>query len=343
MTDDAARWDVLARHLAGEASAEQTAEVERWIAAAPGRRALVEALGETVARLETGPAADVDVDAALLRAHARLDAADVHALDPARERRPSGGRMRVLRAAAVVAVLLLGGLVWRGGMGGSDNPPAATIAATSWTTPAGRTESIRLPDGTAVLLGPLSRLTLDAGYGADTRTVELVGEALFDVVHLEDSRFLVRAGGGLVEDLGTTFTVRSIDSDEVRVAVTAGKVRLQAAGGAGEGVVLEAGERGLLRGSVATAQPAAGIAADIAWTEGRLVFEEAPFERVRTELRRWYDIELRVGDPSLSTTPLTTSFENASREEVLDVLALVYGATVEQRGDTAILNATTNR
>lgn len=341
--EDAAPWALLARHLAGEASAEDTAEVERWVAGAPGRGPLLEALGRTVARLEAGPAADVDVDAALRRAHARLDAADVHALDTARERRPAGGRMRVLRAAAVVALLLVAGLVWRGSMGGGDNVPAESIAATSWTTPAGRTEAIRLPDGTAVLLGPLSRLTLGAGYGAETRTVELTGEALFDVVHREDSRFLVRAGGGLVEDLGTTFTVRSIDSDEVRVAVTAGTVRLQAAGGAGEGVVLEAGDRGLLRGSVATAQPAAGIDSDIAWTEGRLVFEEAPFERVRTELRRWYDIELRVDDPALSTPPLTTSFEDASREEVLDLLALVYGVTIEQRGDTAILHATTIR
>lgn len=340
---DDALWESIARYIAGEAGTGEAEALERWLAGSPERRALVAALGDVTARLRVD-SADVDAAAALRVLHERMDVLPLEGRETGTERVRASGRTSLLRIAATIAVLLIGGLIWRN-TAGPEPATAPVLAAMSWSTPAGVTESVRLPDGTAVLLGPLSTLSLMEGYGSGTRAVRLSGEAMFEVAGAETGApFTVHAGNGIVQDLGTAFTVRSVDSDEVRVVVTSGSVRFRAAESTGDaGVVLEAGDLGVLRGTVVRAEAAASRPAHLAWIEGRLVLEEAPFERVRTEVRRWHGIELRVDDPALATPPLTTTFEDASRQEVLDLLALVYGATIEQRGDTAILRGTANR
>src|SRR5689334_10166590 len=62
-------WDAIARVLANESSAEEAARVRAWLSANPGDRALVERLDET-ARPNL---ADVNIEAALERVHARME------------------------------------------------------------------------------------------------------------------------------------------------------------------------------------------------------------------------------------------------------------------------------
>src|SRR5947207_15509426 len=61
-------WDAAAKYLAGEASAEEKAEVERWLAAQPSDAQVVEALDKALAHVKT-PA--VEVEAALRTVKAR--------------------------------------------------------------------------------------------------------------------------------------------------------------------------------------------------------------------------------------------------------------------------------
>src|ERR671932_802541 len=49
--------------------------------------------------------------------------------------------------------------------------------------PVGARDSVRLPDGSRVLLGPQSQLTVLGGYGGVGREVELRDEGHADVVH----------------------------------------------------------------------------------------------------------------------------------------------------------------
>jgi transmembrane sensor len=340
--DDPELWERLARHLAGEASPSDAAAMREWLAAEPARARLVDALDQSLRRLDFEPAADLDVEGALRHVSARLAQPDV---------RPLAGRKRVqepvrfgwrtigLRAAAVVAVLLGAAVVWRAVRSGE--PEAPVVAAQTHETTVGQIDSLRLSDGTHVLLGPDSRLTVAAGYGDARREVQLDGMALFDVGHDDARPFTVRAGQAVILDLGTTFTVRSTVGQEVRVVVTSGSVRLQAAGSADEaGVVLRAGDRGVLSGDGrATAEPGMAIDDDLAWTRGSLVFNGAAIEQVAAELRRWYGLELRF-DSTFAGRHLTARFEDESPREVVNIVALILGARVEQSGDTLVLHPT---
>ena len=258
---------------------------------------------------------------------------------PLREHPRTPWRRIALPAAATIALLVGGALLWRVISGGSTN-----LAGQTYRTAVGRSDSLVLRDGSRVLLGPGSELKLAARYGDGRREVELRGQALFEVRHDDRRPFHVRAGSAAISDVGTTFAVRSDAGDEVHVVVTSGAVMLRGAGApADKGVLLERGDRGTLRtdGQVVADR---GIAteADLAWTQGRLVFHDATLERVRADLRRWYGIELEIADSSVAGRHLTATFAGEPVQQVLDVIALALGVTIEQRGggDTAVIHAT---
>jgi transmembrane sensor len=195
-----------------------------------------------------------------------------------------------------------------------------------------------------VLLAPESRLTVATGYGNKVREVELTGEAYFDVRHDTTRPFIVHASRADIRDLGTTFTVRSTGAEGVRVAVTSGSVSLAAAqAGPNAGVVLRPGDAGTLGTDGRTVVERGGTAeSDTAWTRGRLVFREAPLRVVRSELRRWYGIDLVI-DSSLPSRGFSMTFDDESADRVLGIIAQMLGGEVERQGNTAIIKPATAR
>src|SRR5687767_7844555 len=160
-------WEAVARVLAGESPDDETRRVRRWLDARPADAAFVAAV-ERLVPPASAAAADVDVEAALRRVHDRLGATDVRPLrrrgTPARRRWPA----TVLPALAAAAALLVAVLVWRGAR--TVDAEVRTVA-----TAIGQRDSLRLPDGSRVVLGPGSRLAVAAGFGGERREVELRG------------------------------------------------------------------------------------------------------------------------------------------------------------------------
>ena len=331
-------WEALARYAADESDPAEAETVRSWLAHDPGSAALVSRLRGSA------PAAEVDVEGALRRVHARMgedgeEGEDLGAdprvvpLHPGRTPRPAlPGWLRL----AAGLVLLLGGAFLLLQLAGY----AGTARTRSYATAVGQRDSLRLPDGTRVLLGPDSRLTLSRGYGRGERSLELAGEALFDVTHDAARPFTVRAGGAWVRDLGTTFTVHA-DRGSVRVVVTAGAVAVRPlAAEDATPVVLRRGDRATLpAGGQVQAERAAASDEDLAWTRGRLVFRDAPLAEVASDLRRWYGVELRAADAVVAGRRLTAAFGDEPPRRVLEVIALALGAELTVHGDTAVLRA----
>lgn len=308
-----------------------------------GSRPAYRAVEQRLKRLAYRAPGDLDVEAALRKVHARMDERAVASNAPIRggRREWSAWRRPTIRAAAALVVVLGAGVLYR--RYAVDGAPRAEGVATasSFTTAVGGRDSIFLPDGTFVLLGPASHLELIAGYGVGGREVKLRGVALFEVRHDPAHPFGVRVGEARIQDVGTRFTVHDGGSEGVRVVVTAGSVRLQSARApADSGVVLAAGFAGVVRPQQrADAVHGADTLAALAWTQGRLVLDNAPLERVAAELRRWYGVELRIADSSLTSRHITASFSGEPAAEVLRVIALTLGTEVRMRGDTAVLGA----
>ncbi|MFN2602892.1 MAG: FecR domain-containing protein [Gemmatimonadaceae bacterium] len=342
-----ADWEALARYITGESSPDEVERLEARFAAQPADKKLLDTLAAVTRQMASAVPTDLDVEAALRRVKVRRKESATRPLEFRRPivdaRRPVRWHVPVpaLAAAALLAVGVAGYLTMRTPKSALPVSPSAPMVATG----VGVLDSLRLPDGTRIVIGPLSSVKVAAGYGVTSREVEVTGDAYFDVVHDPSRPFTAHALRATIQDLGTKFAVRTDAADGVSVSVTDGSVALQgrspirSGGNAPRGaIVLKPGEKGVVRSDGQTIRERAGPD-DVAWMRHQLVFREAPLSEVAASLNRWYGIDLQVPDASLAARHLTATFSGESPERVLDVIRLVLGADIERHGDTAIVRA----
>jgi transmembrane sensor len=348
--DDSADWEMIGRYFGGECTPDEAAAVLRWLEAHPAEASALSSLNDATALLASASPAGLDVEAALKRVSERRDASDVIPIDSRRPARrtpasvavPARRWQSIALPAAAAAVVLIGGGVWWHSRQSGGYTPASN--AQTFATNVGQRDSVRLADGTRVLLAPESRLSVAMGYGNTVREVELTGEAYFDVRHDAARPFVVHAGSADIRDLGTTFSVCVAGDQGVRVAVTSGSVSLAAASASpNAAVVLRPGDAGTLGPDGRTLVERGGTTEpDTAWTSGRLVFREAPVSSVRAELRRWYGIDLVI-DSAFAARHLSMTFDGENADRVLQVIALSLGAEVQRQGNTAVIKPASPR
>lgn len=339
-------YDRLARYVSGEGGAAERTSTARWIADDAAR-------GETLRELEeawgVSRSSDVvDVDSAWgsladrIRAPQPVERSDPKVV-PIAPLRPWWRKSGVVTRIAAAAVLVVGAAVlWPVVRQGATGSGTAEIAASGahFETKPGERRTIPLPDGTEVVLGAASTLTVAEGYratGDGPREVTLKGEGFFRVTHDERRPFRVSAGATVVEDLGTEFAVRAYVGDpEVRVAVASGSVAVRRGTTPQPDAVLAPSDVAIVRdtGSITLAR-GVDISRYTAFTDGRLVFTDAPLADVARELTRWYGIEVRVTDEALLDRHLTAAFEAESLDEVLRVIGMTLDVRY-QRGESSV-------
>ena len=287
----------------------------------------------------------IDVEGALARVNARRIAAQSQApvrdeLAARRARREAVAPMPVpiwrasgFRAAAVVIAVFGATALWRG--------TRMTQGEASYVTTTGAAQEIRLADGTAVRLGPASRLTLAAGFGTSNRQLTLHGEAWFKVAHDAAMPFAIRVGSTLVEDVGTAFRVRESSSREVSVRVAEGAVQVTTTATAHDStVMLRAGDGAVATATGISVEPGVVTATEgMALAAGRLTFTDASLVEVQDALHRWYGVSLQIADSTLAARHVTADFTGEPLARVAAVLGLTLGVNAEVHGDTIELRA----
>ena len=328
-------WERIARYLTGEAGAGEAEATERWVEADAHRIRIVRLLETVLANVAREDSPDIDIDGALKIVKSRFDKPKVIPF-PARTTVASPDRsFSALMRLAGAAVILISAIVLSRALdiGPKDNPVVQTLATT-----AGERRQVVLKDGTKVLLGPTSRIMVIFGDEDGSRVVALDGVAYFSVVHDAAHPFTVKAGKLNIQDVGTAFSVDNDDSAGTRVVVDSGTVSIGTADDRDQGEVLNARDRATVDSKgVVLVERSAVSDDDLAWTQGRLVFRDAPLILVGAELYRWYGVRLRVADSSLANLHLTASFSGEPVDRVLNVIALSLGARIEREGNVAVL------
>ena len=88
-------------------------------------------------------------------------------------------------------------------------------------------KNIDLPDGSVMILNASSKASINLESWVEDRTVFLTGEAFFKVE--KGAKFTVKTKKGIVEVLGTKFTVNTIKEDFLGVKCFEGKVKVTTA------------------------------------------------------------------------------------------------------------------
>lgn len=238
---------------------------------------------------------------------------------PARQRSVSSRRLGwggAMTAAAACLVFLFG----------SD---LALRLEADHLTGVAESRTVRLADGSSILLGPQS--AVDVVFGERERRVRLLkGEAFFDVAHEARRPFTVLARDVAATDLGTAFDVR-ITPDGTDIAVRQGLVQVDAV--AVRPMVSEqlaAGDR--IRISAARPPARDRIPPDevASWTQGQLIAKNRPVAEVVDELRPYFKGIILLRGESLARQPLTGVYNLADPVGALRAVARAQGASLHR-------------
>jgi ferric-dicitrate binding protein FerR (iron transport regulator) len=175
---------------------------------------------------------------------------------------------------------------------------AATTVYNTLSTPRGGQYALVLPDGSKVWLNAASSLRFPAFFSGRERTVELTGEAYFEIAPNASMPFHVKvpapAAGARPMDiqvLGTHFNVNAYANEEAsHTTLLEGKVRVVQDGAAQS---LQPGTEAVIRyGHNNIAVQPANTAQAIAWKNGEFRFRETGIRELMRQVERWYDVEV---------------------------------------------------
>ncbi|NBC87460.1 MAG: iron dicitrate transport regulator FecR [Bacteroidetes bacterium] len=229
------------------------------------------------------------------------------------------------------------------------------------STKAGVQEQVTLPDGSVVALNGASTLTYDRGFDrlpfldADTRSVELRGEAYFEVEH-GTAPFRVESENAVVQVLGTAFTVRALrsgDTPSTDVVLETGRVRLHLRPGQkttdsaasdspdpARSVVLDT--PGMRSRVVGTSSPESPREIDLkymaAWRTGGFAAQNESLNRILGDLERQFGTNLRLSDDVDRSGTLTLHYaRSVALEDVLRDICVIQGLSYRKTQEGYLL------
>lgn len=286
----------LVRRLDSDARSERSAGFERWLAADPLHVAAYrEAEGLWALGLEA--ARHPDIVAAANRAR--------HVVSPHAARAWFAPAFAIASLLMVLGVL---GISWWGA-------PSQVVA--SYATPTGGQQTVSLQDGSTLLLDTDS--AVNVRDGARAVAVDLLrGRVEFHVRHRPGRVFVVRAGGGLVTDLGTTFQVGIGSGGKVDVVLIEGSVAVAAPHAK---VTLTSGEAlQFSRAGVVEPVHRADLQAAVAWTHGEIAARDWRLSRLLAEMNRYSDTKIVVRGGGLDRVRITGTFRAGDQDTLVKVL-----------------------
>lgn len=175
-----------------------------------------------------------------------------------------------------------------------------------------------LPDKSKVWLNADSRLVYDANMNQDnTRAVELIGEAYFEVAK-SSTPFIVKTNKQQVKVLGTTFNIKAYqDDDVIKTTLIEGKVNVKS--GTNE-VLLAPGEMSVVADHKLIKRQV-DVSEETAWRDGNFVFASERLSEILQVIGRWYAIDFVFVDKQLQSETFEAMFPRTTElKDILDVL-----------------------
>lgn len=235
-------------------------------------------------------------------------------------------------AAAVIACLVyLASALWPV-PGGEALPPNLLTqenreASTLITT---------LEDGSVVYLAQESTLQYPQHFATDKRTVNLQGEAYFDVAKKHEQTFLIETEKVRIEVLGTAFNVRSHEDDSFTLSVQRGKVKVSLKQG-GQSVLVNAGETVTLMARQLQLSDTEEADAFSRYTKNIRFKDQYLEDILRVVNASESALQIQTASQALGKRRLTIEFENNSPETVAELISWALNLKCSREGDKLIL------
>jgi ferric-dicitrate binding protein FerR (iron transport regulator) len=206
--------------------------------------------------------------------------------------------------------------------------------------PAGQRAEVVLADGTKVWLNSRSTLTYAADFGRKNRSVELDGEAYFEVVKNSGIPFFVNTEHNKIKVVGTSFNVSAYKgSDEFETALVEGIVDIY--NRKDDRMIAKLTKDQFF---VAEGNNYRKISLHshefLRWKEGLYCFDDTPFKNLLDKLEKYYNVNITVENPAILDYQCTGKFkENDGVEHILKVIRKdhLFSYTITENKDSIVI------
>tara|TARA_B100000508_G_C11434134_1_gene265088 strand:+ start:25 stop:918 length:894 start_codon:yes stop_codon:yes gene_type:complete len=202
-----------------------------------------------------------------------------------------------------------------------------TPSLTTQKALATETKKFILPDASEVILNAESQISYQEDLWQENRTLQLNGEAYFDVS--KGTTFTVETPTGYVTVLGTQFNVIS-RNDILEVICFEGRVKVTQNSNE---MYLSAGQAfsTILNSSIKEHELSSPT-----WVQGISRFESAPFYFVASEMERQYNIKITYPQ-TIENSLFTGSFSDKNLEAALQAITIPFNLEYSIKGTSVML------
>lgn len=194
-----------------------------------------------------------------------------------------------------------------------------------------------LVDGSNITINKNSELIISGDFNDSERRVKLKGEAFFAIEKNPEKPFVIEMEQSQVKVLGTSFNITADPKDKlVEVYVKSGVVLFEYQTDSNNtylSIKLLAGDKVVYNKDtkkLEKQEKGVDANADLYWMDQQLIFDGIKMEKVAKILEAVYEVKIDFSNPSIGQCPLTVNFQNASIEEIIEVVGLTFNLEVEQ-------------
>lgn len=245
---------------------------------------------------------------------------------------------RMLAAAAVVAVVFLGIGLYSGSRIGAE--AAESVSWREVFVKNGQQRSLRLLDGSEVIVGGGSRLMFPERFTGKERNVYFSGEGFFDVAADTRKPFIVNVDGTKVAVTGTKFNIKAYEEDgQQTVTLMEGKVDVTFDGSEAP-LHLTSGKATFfdrITGEISLYDLAESKYP--AWYKGEFDAYHSSFRQVARDLERIFDVRIIFRNEDLEDTMFYISIVHAeSVDMILESLRNITPFGIRREGKVIYLD-----
>lgn len=306
--------ELIIRYCEGNISENEKCYVENWMSESEENFQIVRKMYTLILAADTHLVNDKRVDMAWMCMKKSLDDCD---------NKKKGKRDWVLWMQRVAAVLffplLIGAYLLYINQQNVDSSVAQILEI---RTTSGMTAKTYLPDSTLVYLNSGSVLRYPSEFTGNTRDVELMGEAYFEVAKDPSHRFVITTPQqAKIEVLGTKFNLETIDkTEEVITTLLEGKVLFSyQKGNRPYSVEMFPGQKVVYHRACESIEfyKTDGVS-EIAWKDDKIIFNNTPLKDALHLLEKHYNVEFVIKNPVFYQYSFTGTFTNQRLEQIME-------------------------
>lgn len=202
------------------------------------------------------------------------------------------------------------------------------------STPVGGQYQVVLPDGSKVWLNSASSLYFPSAFVGNERTVELTGEAYFEVARNQKQVFQVKVDEATIEVLGTHFNVMAY-ANEGRTTATLveGSVRVKKGN---VSKMMTPGQQATIGEDIKLKK--VDVDEAIAWKNGLFYFSSADIATVMRQMERWYGIEVAYSGNMSAKHFSGIISRNTEISKMLEMLELTGSIQFRREGRKVVVS-----